>query len=230
MKKYLADILTFARLIISIVLIIMTFTGAPIYACLILFLIGEITDAFDGTLSTKYPFPKGKAPKYRKYAAKYDIVADSLLAFAFMLFFTTRVNVLIGGVTFFGYPALASAIDFFAYGKLYGHPDDSKPDSLTQKNFPLAKRIILARRALYIALMFAYSVMALYASEWSLMTKNIIAIIGVIVSVGFWFFLSQRRHNISRDAVDVEEKLSHDQSKNSEQSQNPRTPNNPKQH
>ena len=65
--------------------------------------------------------------------------------------------------------------------------------------------------------MFVYSVMTLYASEWSLTTKIIITIIGVIISAGFWFFLSQRRHNISRDAVDIEQKLSRKNSKNSKQ-------------
>ena len=217
MKKYLADILTFSRLGFSIALIIMTFAGAPIHSCLIIFLIGEMTDAFDGTLSVKYPFPKGKVPKYRKYAAKYDILADSLLAFAFMLFFTVRVNFWAGIITFIGYPVLAGIIDLIVYGKIYGHPDDARPNSLTIKNFPLAKKIILTRRAFYITLMFVYSVMTLYASEWSLTTKIIITVIGVIISAGFWFFLSQRRHNISRDAVDIEQKLSRKNSKNSKQ-------------
>ena len=208
MKKYLADILTFARFILATALIIMAITGAPVYAGFIVFILGELTDAFDGTLATKYPFPKNKSPWYRKYAIKYDIWADGWLAFATMLFFDLRVNFPVGIVITFAYPITAGIIDLSIYGKFFGHPDDAKPGTLALTNFPLAKKIVLARRAFYLALMFVVAVWMLFASEWPLGVKIAILVVGLIICAFMWFFLSQRRHHITRNAVALEKKLS----------------------
>lgn len=208
MKKYLADLLTLIRFILTIVLFVMTFAGGSLAAAFSIFILGELTDAFDGTLATKYPFPKNHTPKYRKYAAKYDMITDTLLAVAMLLFFIVRVNTLAGIIIGACYIVFALIVEFVVYGKLFGHPDDAKPGSLAIKNFPLAKKIILARRNLYLALMFMFSAWTLYASEWPLAAKIIITVIACATSLFLWFFLSQRRHNISRDAVDIERKLS----------------------
>lgn len=211
MKKYLADILTLIRFILTITLFIMTFTGGDLGTGFLLFVLGELTDAFDGTCATRWPFPKDKAPKYRKYAAKYDMLADTLLAVAMILFFIVRVNFVAGLIIGIGYSLLAVAIDLVVYGKLMGHPDDYRPGSLAARNFPLAKKIILARRMLYLALIAFVAAWTFYASVWPFPAKIIITIIAAIVSIFLWFFLSQRRHNISRDAVKIEKKLSREQ-------------------
>ncbi len=206
--KYLADILTFSRIILAAALLVMSFTGAPIHAAFLVYMIGEITDALDGTCATKWPFPKNKAPWYRKYAAKYDMFADGFIAFAMLLFFTLRINLVAGLIIFIAYPLAATILEFIVYGKFMGHPDDCTKNSLIRRNFKLAKALILIRRNIYLALLFTVAVWTLYASEWSLLTKNIIMGIGLAGSLFFWLFLSQRRHNISRDAVDIEKKLS----------------------
>ncbi|MBR3143941.1 CDP-alcohol phosphatidyltransferase family protein [Candidatus Saccharibacteria bacterium] len=208
MQKYFADILTLARLILSLTLFVLAFTGADSGVAFVLFILGELTDAFDGTCATKWPFPKGKAPKYRKYAAKYDIYADTLLAFAMALFFTVRVNTLAGLIIAVGYMALAIIIDLIVYGKLIGHPDDFRPCSLMDRNFKLAKKIVLARRNLYVALIALVAVWSLWASSWDIVVKITTTTILAIIASFLWGFLAQRRHNISRDAVDIEKKLS----------------------
>ena len=208
MKKYLADILTFSRIILATLLIIMAIVGVSLHVGLIVFLVGELSDALDGTLSTKYPFPKSKTPKYRKYAAKYDMFADGLLAFAMMLFFTLRVNLLAGAIISVLYVTIATVLEFVVYGKFMGHPDDCTANCLMQKNFKLAKTIIMSRRRVYLLLIVLVSFWTLYASEWTILTKIILTIIAALVVVFLWFFLSQRRHYISRDAVKIEEKLS----------------------
>ena len=91
MKKYLADILTLTRVVLALILLAGAFLNMPIFVGLLVFLFAELTDAFDGTCAAKWPFPKNKTPKYRKYSAKFDIFADGLLAFAMMMFFTLRV-------------------------------------------------------------------------------------------------------------------------------------------
>lgn len=212
MKKYLADILTFTRIILAIVLI--TIAVIPNESkdlnCIAfsLFVLGELTDAFDGTCATKWPFPKGKAPKYRKYAAVYDIVADILLAAGLALFFLNKINLTLGLTVGIVYSVIAIALDFIIYGKFLGHPDTATKNSMMHKNFDLAKTIVLTRRNIYLALIFAATTVTLYDSSWPLEVKITITVIAVAICIALWIFLAQRRHNISRDAVDIEKKLS----------------------
>lgn len=207
MKYYLADILTFSRFGLAIALIIMAIIGAPAHVVFITFAIGELTDALDGTCSTKWPFPKDKTPKYRKYASKYDIWADGLLAFGMMLYFVLRINPVVGIVITIVYNSIAAMLEMKIYGKIFGHPDDATPDSLVNTDFPLAKKIILIRRAVYLSLAALIAGWTLWASEWSVTTKTIITVIAGVAGIFFYFFLSQRRHNISRDAVKLEKRL-----------------------
>ena len=208
MKKYLADLLTFTRFILSIVLIILSFANGSLAAGFLIFVLGELTDAFDGTCATRWPFPKNKAPWHRKYAAKYDMFTDALLAFAMILFFIFRVNFIAGMIILLVYSTIGLSIEYLVYGKLFGHPDDCTKNSLAQRNFNLAKKIILARRMFYLANIALIAAWTLYVSEWPLAVKIVITVIALLVSVFLWFFLAQRRHNISRDAVKIEQKLS----------------------
>ena len=208
MKKYLADLLTLTRFILSVVLIVLAFVNGSIAAGFLIFVLGELTDAFDGTCATKWPFPKNKTPKYRKYAAKYDMLTDALLAFAMILFFIFRVNFVAGIIIFATYTVIGLTIEFIVYGKMFGHPDDCTKNSLTMRNFKKAKKIILMRRKFYLAMIALVATWTLYASEWPMLTKIIITVVALIISAFLWFFLAQRRHNISRDAVKIEQKLS----------------------
>ncbi len=212
MKKYFADILTFTRIILSIILIVIAVVpnDSKDLNCIafFLFVIGELTDAFDGTCATKWPFPKNKIPKYRKYAAVYDMLADALLAAGLALFFINKINLVVGLTVGVVYSVIAILIDFIVYGKLLGHPDTCTENSLMKKNFDLAKTIILTRRNVYLALIFTATTVTLYDSSWPLAVKITITAIAVAICVALWIFLAQRRHNISRDAVDIEKKLS----------------------
>ncbi|MBQ8985166.1 CDP-alcohol phosphatidyltransferase family protein [Candidatus Saccharibacteria bacterium] len=207
--RYLADILTFSRIILAIILFMLSFTRIEIATGFLIFIIGELTDAFDGTCASRWPFPKNKTPKYRKYAAKYDMLADALIAFSMIIFFTFRVDFVAGLIIFLTYSVIALIIEYAVYGKLLGHPDDCTKNSLMRKNFKKAKKIIMARRMFYLFLIALVATWTLYASGWGLAAKITITVIAVIISIILWFFLSQRRHHISRDAVDIEKKLEH---------------------
>ncbi len=208
MKKYLADLLTFIRFILAIVLLVLTFLGGDAGAAFFIFVLGELTDAFDGTCAMRWPFPKNKTPKYRKYAAKYDMFTDALLAFAMILFFIVRVNLVAGPIIGIGYGLAAAIIDFIVYGKVMGHPDDFRPGSLSDRNFSLAKKIVLARRRVYISLIVLVAAWTLFAASLPTVVKITTVVISALVGIFLWFFLAQRRKNISRDAVDIEKKLS----------------------
>lgn len=210
--RYFADILTGSRFILSLILLVLAFIGNPADPAFtdnafVIFLVAEITDIFDGTCARKWPFPKDHTPKYRKYAALFDMVSDALLAAAQVLFVTLQINLVAGLVIIFFYVVICGGIELIVYGKLFGHPDNCTKNSLARRNFPLAKKIILARRICYALCLGVTNAIILFNTNWPLPAKIALFILGCSICVFSWFFLRQRRKNISRDAVKIEQKL-----------------------
>lgn len=206
--RYLADILTLARFILALALIYgCVMHSGSAEAAFIIFLTAELTDTFDGTCARKWPFPKGKEPWYRKYAAKYDMISDVLLAAAQVLYLTFKVDFIVGILIIVYYIGVCGLIELIVYGKFFGHPDDCTNNSLMKKNFKLAKKIILIRRYGYTLCLGIANAFILFATNWPLGVKIGLFIFGCSIFVFIWFFLRQRRKNISRDAVEIEKKL-----------------------
>lgn len=205
--RYLADLLTLTRLILATALLVLDITGTTAEVALIIFIVAELTDAFDGTCSRKWPFPKNKTPKYRKYAAKFDMFADIILIGAQDLFVINHVNQTVGLIIATYYLTSSILGDLLVYGKPLGHPDDFTKHSLMSKNFPLARKIILARRYILVTCIGIVSIITLFATSWSTTVKYAVLALGILIAIFLWFFLSERRHHISRDAIDIETKL-----------------------
>ena len=205
--RYLADLLTLTRFILSIILWILAFIGSPAENAFIIFLTAELTDTFDGTCARKWPFPKDKTPKYRKYAAQFDMVSDVLLAAGQVLYCTLQVNWIVGLVVIAYYTIVCGILELVLYGKLFGHPDNCTKNSLTARNFPLAKKLVLARRYLYTICLGVVIAFILFATHWPDPVNYGLFVFGCSIFVFIWFFLRQRRKHVSRDAVDIERKL-----------------------
>lgn len=206
--RYLADLLTLTRLILSLVLLVLAIVGCPAENAFIIFLVAELTDTFDGTCARKWPFPKNKTPRYRKYAAKYDMFADVMLCGTQVLFVINQINLPVGIIIAAYYLVSSIGGDLLFYGKTLGHPDDCTKNSLVHKNFPLAKKLLLARRFLYAFCLGLVNAIILFATSWALPVKITFFVIGCLIYLFVWFFLAQRRKNISRDAVNIEKALS----------------------
>ncbi|MBR5939351.1 CDP-alcohol phosphatidyltransferase family protein [Candidatus Saccharibacteria bacterium] len=205
--RYLADILTFTRFILAIILLCLSFLNGNAEVAFLVFFAGVLTDVFDGTCAKKWPFPKNKTPKYRKYAYAYDMVSDALLAGAQVLFVTLRVNWIIGLIVIFYYVVVCGVVELNVYGKLFGHPDNCTKNSLTKRNFPLAKKILLTRRYGYTLCLGILNAVILFATSWPNWVKYLGFTAGCLTFVFCWFFLRQRRKNISRNAVKLEKEL-----------------------
>ena len=204
--RHFADILTLTRFVLAIVLLMLSFFGGSAEWAFVVFLVAVLTDAFDGTCARKWPFPKGKEPWYRKYAAKYDMISDVLLAAAQTLFLLLQIDI-VAGMAVIGFYALCAVMELVLYGKFFGHPDNCTKNSLTQRNFPLAKKIVLTRRIMYALCLGVVNVFILFATGWPEPVKWGLFVFGCLIFVFLWFFLKQRRENISRDAVELEHKL-----------------------
>lgn len=210
MKKYLcylADALTFLRILLAGFLAWWAFAGHSVGVGLAVFCLAELTDAFDGYCSRRWPYEAGKEPWFKKYAVKYDMFADAFLWFAMALFFTLLVNFWAGLILFEVTILLCGAIEIIVYGKLFGHPDDCLKFSLCRRNFKLAKKLVMGRRWFYLATIVLMAVWSLVAAEWPLGVKIGFGIVGAAICVFLWFFLETRRKNISRNAIKLEKDM-----------------------
>ncbi len=205
MKKYSADILTFLRITLAIFIIIWGLVGGCVEVFLIAFVVAELTDSFDGYCSRKWPFKN--PPAYRKYAVAVDIFADMFLWLAAFLFFTLRINLAAGLITMLGTAAITGLIEIIVYRRFFGHPDNFANGSLCDTDFKLAHKIVMARRWFYLATLAMIIIWSLLVTGWPDVVKIALFIVALAVSVFLWFFLKTRRKNISRDAIELEEKL-----------------------
>ena len=136
-----------------------------------------------------------------------DIFADMLLWFSAMLFFILRINLAVGLSVAVAVAVIAGLIEIIVYRRFFGHPDNFAKGSLCDRNFPLAKKVIMARRWLYLATIALIVCWALWVTSWPVIVKCVLYGVCVAVAVFLWFFLKTRRENISRDAIELEEKL-----------------------
>lgn len=197
--SYLADILTFIRFVLAGFLLYFLIVGGKPECVLITFCLGELTDAFDGTCAKKWPFPKGKEPKYRRFAEQYDMIADTLLLGFMGLYIVIWVNIWM--VLMLVFVVVASfVIEMICYGRPFGHPNFCTKNSLFKKNQKLAEKILLLRRKLtYLPSIAVAILMLLFATSWPNEVK--FSLLGVMIAVGIflWFFLATRRKNVARD-------------------------------
>ncbi len=104
-KRNLADYLTFSRVFIALIIIILSWFGKSVYQ-LVLFLIlaGVITDMLDGRIARKYlgPGQEGKM-------GKYDLVIDTFFVLSILAYFTF-VGILVPLHVGLGWIALAGII------------------------------------------------------------------------------------------------------------------------
>lgn len=198
-KCYLADILTFTRFILAGFLLYFLIThGAP-ECVLIVFCIGELTDAFDGTCAKKWPFPKDKEPKYRRFAEQYDMIADILLLGFMGLYIVIWINIWL--VAWMVFVIVASfVLEMVCYGRPLGHPNFCTKNSLYRRNQKLAEKILLLRRKLtYLPSIIMATIILLFATVWPDVVKYSILGGMVVVVVFLWFFLKARRTKVARD-------------------------------
>lgn len=168
---WLADVLTGLRFIAAIGLFAMAYLGAgSVGLALMIFTLGELTDAFDGMAARKWLYPDdGRRRWWRVYASEIDQVADIALGVALISFVTLRINPRVGLTVLL----LAMSIAV---------PIQLARDTIEQRwGKKVREAIVLVRRALYAAMIFVVAVWMLWLTSWSYSWKVTITCLTVVL-------------------------------------------------
>jgi len=153
LKKYhIADILTASRFFFTAIILVMTFTAAPAAWVLVVFAIGELTDAADGPAAIRWPYPDEleQSLLWRRQKVVFDIAADMALGISALIYVALHTYP-------FGMTLLVGALSIGTVTQLLvvfvlPSPDKSK----------FTKWLVLLRRAfLYIPAVISVAVMLL---------------------------------------------------------------------
>lgn len=184
-QYHIADILTACEVFCTCILGVLIFTGATPEVALIIFGIGELCDAFDGICARKWKYPPdGKYRWWREYAPEIDQVTDILHLSVMALFFIFRICA--GFTHFRPWIALSVALVIaLICAVVQIIITDPK-----HKGTPYADQLIIKRRYLYLACIALVVFVGLYAIDWPLIVKTLLAV--ALCIGGIWLFVIKK--------------------------------------
>lgn len=142
---YLADILTALRVagVVAILSLAIGGDADAAGAVLVIFILAELTDAFDGSCARRWPYPDdGKRRWWRIYAEEIDQIADLSLGVVTTLFVGLHLSVGLAWAIVACALFLAIPVQLWRNYRISRIPNEDDD--------PLRVRVILARRLLYL--------------------------------------------------------------------------------
>lgn len=199
MKKYfLADVLTFLRVICAILILVGCFLGFSSGVILFLFAFGELTDAFDGICARKWPYPnEGRGYFWRRYIKIIEPTTDISLGLATLLFITMRVSLVAGIVLILIAMVIGFSVQIIAYGGVFKKIATATRNSLFRKNPRAATRIVLFRRnVLYVGAIAVIVLTLLWDTEVEQTAKILLTMVAVMIGIVIWVIKVDRRTEV----------------------------------
>ena len=179
-KYYIADLLVLARFILAVLLGFVAFFPAfglgeqsMIGVGLTFFIVGELTDAFDGPAARRWHYPQdGKYRWWRENDMNVilDKIADICLIVTMMIFVFMRVSFVLT-VCLVGIAApFALSVEFYLRPRL----------SVT--NPVLCNRILMLRRYLYVLGLCLVGMVTLWMTDWPRIARLTITVLALIIA------------------------------------------------
>lgn len=190
---YIADILVLARFILAALLGIVAFVPWPGYSSqemvgfgLIIFLVGELTDALDGPAARRWHYPRDN--KYRWWRENrmnvvLDKIADLCLSTAMVVFVFVRVSKL------FAVGISCAIVPFALLVEFELAPHLRKTDPRYRKD------LLLFRRLLYVAMIYAMSLVTLWSTPWQWWMKLALSLLSVFI---VWLLARLKRNRLTQ--------------------------------
>ena len=192
---YLDDVLTALRFVGAVVISCLCGVGPEVAAAVLaIFVLAELTDAFDGECARRWPYPAdGKRRWWRVHAETLDQVADLALAAAVLLYVGLYLQPVLAVTIFIVTVVVAVPVQIWRNQRIRRIPNEDDD--------PLRVRVILARRVLYLAGIVALVLTLLVAvlgDNWVAWTITLAAAL-VVGSFLLWF----KRGRLTRDKPKV---------------------------
>lgn len=153
---FLADALTYFRIVVGIGILFVTFFGgATTDQVFMAFILGELSDAFDGVCARTFLYPNdGRKRWWRTYASEIDQVADILLGLSILAYTIVRVDSRFG--IFVLSMAIAIAVPIQLTKNWIGEHFGEKIRTL----------LVLFRRYLYVIAIFLVGIVVARQTAW----------------------------------------------------------------
>lgn len=178
MKKYhLADFFTLLEAVLAIMLLIMAICGTRAEQALWVFVAGELCDAVDGPCARRWHYPDdGKYRWWRHYNSEIDQITDIMLAISCGVYLIWRISAFWGIALLGGIGIFCLAIQWYVY-----RYDSATHRLVYRENRANAEDIVLFRRHVYVIAGVGGAIALLvWSTEWLLIVKRVLTIIGVI--------------------------------------------------
>lgn len=194
MKKYhLADALTALEIIMAAILISMTVYRSPPELALLVFVTGELCDAFDGICARKWPYPNDGKNRWWRVPNRVQVIehiSDITLIVACACYLLTRP----GYVSFVTLLFAPIIIGICVVIERY-----LRTTNLTAEQ---RKRIIRRRRYVYLTGIAIGIALLICSTSWSPALKRNLCGVGIIVGIGLALYKWDRlreSHETFRD-------------------------------
>ena len=202
MRKYfIADVLTAAKIIPAIVLVVATVDRWSPLVAVLWFAIGELLDALDGMAAHRWPHPEWTNELwFRKNIKVLESGLDMILGISALVYTMVRVDFWFGTVILASALVIGTICEFVLYGRLLGSKSQCKPNSLMKRNPKKAQIIVAVRLIAYLLAIAALILKLLFTAFTSVEVRVAIVVTGAIVA----FLVAVKKYEDGR-LKDVEE-------------------------
>lgn len=181
-KYYLADVLTATQVVLAVILAVMTVVEVDAGYAMIVFVLGELCDAFDGICARRWPYPEdGKRRWWRVHAEALDQISDIMLGVAGLAYITFCVHFKLGATLSIVTILIGAGVQAWVYSSLY------------KQNPKLALKVVLIRRLGYVAAVVWLALIMLWTSSFHQTTKIVLTGLGLILCAILWVVKEDRR-------------------------------------
>lgn len=176
-KKYhLCDLFTLLEVLLACTLLLMAIMHIPPDYALWVFVAGELCDAVDGPCARRWHYPDdGKRRWWRQHNTELDQISDICLAIACAYYLVFELKSSIAAILI----AVIGIVALLVQDSVY-----SGTSPLTITNPPLAKKIALFRRYLYVFGGIGGAIAILvWNTSWTIVTKITLSAIGIVIGI-----------------------------------------------
>jgi len=201
-KHFIADFLTFAKIVPAIWIFFGVYFGYDSASILVLFAIGEFLDALDGVAAKKWPHPPETDKLwFRKNLKLIESGLDLLLGIAALMFIIRWVNPGLGLILLIVAMLFGIYTEIILYGKPFGTPETAEPEAMFRKNPKKARVIVGGRLIMYTYMIVRVILLLIFSSSaWTIEQKGeIVVLVFVILAL---IILSKRKQGRLDDVRD----------------------------